>query len=376
MKNLTHTTDSLRFCDNLGKGVKLVATAHSEKSVNVQSEVPPRSESNWKVPEVMATIGPTLEKLEDLERAIEAGARWFRLPCGYRQRPHLENSRAVRSASRSSGLPVQLLLDLPSSRPRTGTMEELRLAIGDTVLFWDPETEKSAHSNNGTLHVPLPGLSALISKLRIKHRMWFCDGRLSFVIDELRDGSVLTRMEKGTIPLKSSNSIFLPDSPSPFTVMTTQDRSLLESFRQNDVTPDWIALSLVGSADDVLCARKEAQQRLGSTPRVMAKFETEQALEVMDEIISAADGVMVARGDLGLAVGYIRLPEVQEKLVAAARQAGKPVIVATQALEMFAENGLPQRAELSDLSLIARQRADAVMLGKETVFSPRPIECI
>jgi pyruvate kinase len=85
---------------------------------------------------------------------------------------------------------------------------------------------------------------------------------------------------------------------------------------------------------------------------------------------------MVARGDLGLAVGYTRLPEVQEQLVGLARRAAKPVVVATQVLEIFAETGLPQRAELSDLSLIARQRADAVMLGKETVFSARPLECI
>jgi pyruvate kinase len=85
---------------------------------------------------------------------------------------------------------------------------------------------------------------------------------------------------------------------------------------------------------------------------------------------------MVARGDLGLAVGYTRLPEVQEQLVDLARRAGKPVVVATQVLEIFAETGLPQRAELWDLSLIARQRADAVMLGKETVFSARPLESI
>ena len=85
---------------------------------------------------------------------------------------------------------------------------------------------------------------------------------------------------------------------------------------------------------------------------------------------------MVARGDLGLAVGYVRLPSVQEQLIAAARQAGKITVVATQVLEVFAETGLPLRAELSDLSLVARQRADVVMLGKETVFSPRPIECI
>jgi pyruvate kinase len=206
--------------------------------------------------------------------------------------------------------------------------------------------------------------------------MWFCDGRLSFIIQELHHGSVLAHMEKGTIPLKSSNSIFLPDSPSPFAVMTSEDRSLLQSFRTKRLRPDWLALSLVGSPEDVVCARREARELLGTDTKIMAKFETEQALNWMEDIIAEADGVMVARGDLGLAVGYIRLPEAQENLVAAARRVGKPVIVATQTLEMFAETGLPQRAELSDLSLIARQRADGVMLGKETVFSPRPIETI
>ncbi len=324
----------------------------------------------------MATVGPTLEKPEDLQSAIQVGARWFRLPCGYRQRPHLENTRSIRNASRLAGIPVHVLLDLPSSRPRTGTMQEAKIAVGQPALFWDPEDGSAEPAQNGILHVPLPGLSALIGKLQISHRMWFCDGRLTFIIEELHEQSVLARMDKGTIPLKSSNSIFLPDSPSPFVVMTPQDCALLESFRAENLIPDWIALSLVGSAEDVACARREARKHLKAEPKIMAKFETEQALSCVDEIINAADGIMVARGDLGLAVGYIRLPEAQERLVAAARSAGKPVVVATQALEIFAETGLPQRAELSDLSLIARQRADAVMLGKETVFSPRPIECI
>jgi pyruvate kinase len=324
----------------------------------------------------MATIGPTLEKSEDLRTAIKAGARWFRLPCGYRQRPHLENGRAIRAASAQTGIPIQLLLDLPSSRPRTGKMQELQLSVGQTVVFWDPEDGAAEPGQNGTVHVPLPGLASLVPKLKTKHRMWFCDGRLSFIIDELRPDSVLASMEKGTIPLKSSNSIFLPDSPSAFAVMTPLDCTLLQSFRADNLKIDWLALSLVGSPEDVRCARSEARHLLAAETKIMAKFETEQALRCVEEIIEEADGIMVARGDLGLAVGYIRLPEVQESLVAAARRAGKPVIVATQALEVFAETGLPQRAELSDLSLIARQRADAVMLGKETVYSPRPIECI
>jgi pyruvate kinase len=328
------------------------------------------------MPSVMATIGPTLEKTEDLKRAIEAGARWFRLPCGYRQRPHLENGRAVRSAASDIGIDVQLLLDLPSSRPRTGIITELRLAAGQGALFWDPDLVTLEPARNGVVHIPLPGLGELMVALQPNHRMWFCDGRLSFIVDELREGAVLTHMERGTVPLKSSNSIFLPDSPNPFCAFTSQDRELLAQLRAADLLPDWIALSLITSPEDVRDGRREATKCLGQKVNIMAKFETTAAVDCAEDIINVADGVMVARGDLGLAVGCVRLPETQERLVAAARRAGKPVVVATQVLEMFAETGVPQRAELSDLALMARQGADAVMLGKETVFSPRPIESI
>jgi len=123
-------------------------------------------------------------------------------------------------------------------------------------------------------------------------------------------------------------------------------------------------------------AGDELRQVLGAGIRVMAKFETAAAVKCAKEILAESDGLMVARGDLGLAVGYVRLPGVQQMLVASARRARKPAVVATQVLETFADTGLPQRSELSDLSMIALQRASVVMLGKETVFSPRPIECI
>jgi pyruvate kinase len=346
------------------------------EDVKNKNTLPRRESEKWRVPEIMATVGPTLERPDDLRRAIQLGARWFRLPCGYRQRPHADNALAVRAASAAAEIPVQLLLDLPSSRPRTGTMQELRLAVGDRVLFWDPETAIAAPAQNGVIPVPLPGLSELMDELKPDQRMWFCDGRLNFVIDQRRGDSVVARLVHGAIPFKSSNSLFLPDSASPFTVVTPQDRILLGALAETNARPDWVALSLIASPDDVRDGRREARKHLGRDVRLMAKFETVAAVDCAEAIIEEADGVMVARGDLGLAVGYVRLPEVQEQLVAAARRAGKPVVVATQVLEAYAETGLPQRAELSDLSLIARQRADAVMLGKETVFSPRPLDCI
>jgi pyruvate kinase len=324
----------------------------------------------------MATLGPTLEKQEDLRQAIEAGVRWIRLPCGYRQRPHVHNTRTAQAAATQAGQSIQVLLDLPSSRPRTGTMQDLSLAIGDTVLFWDPDYTAETPEKNGAWPVPLPGLREMVDKLGPNQRMWFCDGRLNFVVDGLTNGFVAAHLVEGAIPLKSSNSLFLPDSASGFAAFTPPDRDLLREFAAAKITPDWVALSLIASPQDVVEGRAEACKHLGAKTRVMAKFETVAAVECAAAIIDAADGIMVARGDLGLAVGYAKLPEVQERLVEAARRAGKPVVVATQILEGFAATGIPQRAELSDLSLIARQRADAIMLGKETVFSPRPLECI
>ena len=329
-----------------------------------------------RVPEIMATIGPTLEKPEDLRRAVEAGARWFRLPCGYRQRSHLENARDVRAVAAEVDVPVRLLLDLPSSRPRTGAMKDLQLEAGARILLWDSQRQAEPPAIAGAVSVPLPQLHGLLDKIVPCQRLWFCDGRLEFVVDEVRDDGLLARLIRGAIPLKSSNSIYLPDSPSPFTMVTEDDLALLDRFVQSGIMPDWVALSLISTPADVLAGREKVELGLGQRVRVMAKIETQAAVDRVESILEVADGVMVARGDLGPAVRFLGLPEAQARVVAMARRAGKPVVVATQILEYFAEHGVPLRAEISGLSLVARENPDAIMLGKETVFSPRPIECI
>ena len=328
------------------------------------------------VPEIMVTIGPTLEKAEDLGRAVEAGARWFRLPCGYRQRPHVENAQCIRKVGEESGVRLQLLLDLPSSRPRTGSMDEVRLEIGTRVNFWDSERVSVAPQSPGASAVPLPRLHGLLCKIACGQRLWFCDGRLEFVVDEVGADCVLAHMTRGSIPLKSSNSIYLPDSSSPFTMVTDDDVALLAGFKAANLVPDWVAFSMVSKAEDVCAGRELLRAKFGDEVRVMAKIETATAVEQVETILREADAIMVARGDLGPAVEFIRLPEAQEQLVQAAKRAGKPVVVATQILEYFAEVGVPLRSELSGLSLLAIQNPDVIMLGKETVYSPRPIESI
>ncbi|MGO9113531.1 MAG: pyruvate kinase [Thermoguttaceae bacterium] len=328
------------------------------------------------VPEIMATIGPTLEKIEDLRRAVEAGARWFRLPCGYRQRPHLENARDIRAVAAEVDVPVRLLLDLPSSRPRTGAMKDLHLEAGARILLWDSHRWAEPPVEAGAASVPLPQLHGLLDKIAPCHRIWFCDGRLEFMVEEVRNDRVLARLTRGTIPLKASNSIYLPDSASPFTMVTDDDLVLLDSFARAGVVPDWVALSLISTPEDVVAGREKIDLCLGKPVCVMAKIETQSAVDRVESILEVADGTMVARGDLGPAVRYIGLPEAEARIVAAARRAGKPSVIATQILEYYAEHGVPLRSEISGLSLIAHENPDAIMLGKETVFSPRPIDCI
>jgi pyruvate kinase/thymidylate kinase len=328
------------------------------------------------VPEIMATIGPTLEKPEDLRKAMEAGVRWFRLPCGYRQRPHLENARDIRTVAAEVGVPARLLLDLPSSRPRTGAMKDLQLNIGARILLFDSQREAEPPVEAGVTAVPMPQLHPLLTKISPSHRIWFCDGRLEFTADEIRTDGVLARLARGTIPLKAYNAISLPDGDSPFVTVTEEDLLLLSCFATAGIVPEWVALSMVSSSEDVAAGREKISACMGRSVRVMAKFETQAAVDRVASILAVADGAMVARGDLGPVVRYVGLPEAEERIVSAARGMGKPVVVATQILEYFAENGVPLRSEISGLSLIARENPDAIMLGKETVFSPRPIDCI
>ena len=144
-------------------------------------------------------------------------------------------------------------------------MPELKLSVGQRVLFWDPEVSDTAHTPEPVALIPLPGLVELLPKLRPQHRMWFCDGRLSFVVEELQPAALVAWLEKGAIPLKSSNALFLPDSQNPFSVFTCLDRELLTALAAAKLRPDWVALSLIGSPAEQVASGGESQRiRLAS----------------------------------------------------------------------------------------------------------------
>ena len=320
--------------------------------------------------DLIATIGPTLETEEAIAAAIDAGAGWFRLPMGYRTRDHVEHGMRVRRVAASRGREVKLLFDLPSERLRLGETAPLEVSPG--IECWLVQSGQPAPANA----LQVPSLEKLTGVVSPGHRVLALDGRIVLRVLELQGSAMLVRVERGTGRLQTNNSLVFPDSDVSYALVTEEDISLLQRAADSGIHPDWIAFSLVRSADQFNAACEMLRPIFPRHVSFMAKLETQAAIRQGDGLVNAADGIMVARGDLGLVVKPEELPQIQARLVATARTGGKSVVVATQFLENFAETGVPQRCELTDLVVAAQQQATAVMLGKETVFSRHPIESI
>ena len=321
---------------------------------------------------VMATIGPTLETQEDINRAIDAGAHWFRLPIGYRFRDHVSHAQLVKNAA--NGRQVQLLFDLPSERLRVGTIEDTPLSVGTELWMSDPSNEMQLR--DGVHPCPIPGLGKFLACISNGCAVSLLDGRIGLRVVEVSATGILVQVIEGQGTLKSSNAVVFPGGEVVPALIGEDDRVILRKAIDGNVLPDWVALSMVASGSQLAAARAELSSLLGTDVKIMAKIETAAALQDRELIIAESDGVMIARGDLGQIVDVAMLPDIQRTWVAATRMAGKPVIVATQFLECFAESGFPQRCELTDLVNAGEQGATAVMLGKETVFSKRPIDAV
>lgn len=320
--------------------------------------------------DVMATIGPTLETAEDIALAIDAGAGWFRFPTGYRTRDHVAHALLVREVAKAKRADVKILFDLPSERLRLGPIAPKEVSPGLELSFFDPKGDRLGE------HLGIPGLERLCGVVMPGHRVLALDGRVVMRVLDFGSGVMRTVVERGSGRLQTSNSIVFPDSCADFSLFEPADVELLRKAESSGLTPDWIALSMVTSVGQFNSAVTALRDFLPDSVRFMAKLETREIILDSELIVQASDGIMVARGDLGLVVPPEDMPQIQERLVEISKAKGKPVIVATQFLENFAASGVPQRCELTDLATAAWQGASGIMLGKETVFSEHPIESI
>lgn len=314
---------------------------------------------------IVATLGPASSSREMLEKLFLAGVDVFRINMSHTQHDLLRQlHQDIRAVEAKLKRPVGILADLQGPKIRIGTFagKEAKIEAGDTFIF---DTD-STPGDRTRVHLPHPEIFA---SARQGDNLLLNDGRLRVEIIKAEPQRLTTRVIFGGT-LSDRKGVNLPDTVIPIPALTPKDRADLEAAASVGV--DWIALSFVQRADDVAEARKLIAGRAG----VMAKIEKPAALHVLDEILEIADGLMVARGDLGVELPLETVPGKQKQITRAARRVGKPVIVATQMLESMIVEPVPTRAEVSDVATAVYEGADAIMLSAESATGAWPDKAV
>ena len=318
---------------------------------------------------IVATLGPSSRGPEKIRSLIEAGANVFRLNFSHGSHDeHLAVLKDVRKVSAEMGAWVGILQDLSGPKIRISNVEGdfCPIVDGDKI---DLRFSDGSLSNAKSIFVELVNP---MKALKPGHRVFLADGLLELAAEEVKSDHVVCRVSKGG-RIRSRVGIAFPDSDVDLPATTKKDFADLDWGIQHGV--DYVAISFVRSAEDILKLRHVINDK-GSAAGIIAKIERRAALENIDEIIAASDGVMVARGDLGLEVPLEQLPMLQKKLIEEANHRGVPVIVATQMMHSMITAVRPTRAEVSDIAAAVMAGADAVMLSDETAIGEHPQECV
>jgi pyruvate kinase len=275
---------------------------------------------------------------------------------------HTSAARAIRQAGERAGRRIGLLVDLPGPKVRLGEFAsgEAELPAGSTVSIV-PGAGPATASRLTTSH---PGL---VDDLRPGDRVLLADGAVELAVVDAADTLTLEVVRGGAV--RSRAGVSVPAERLSLPALTPHDLALLDEL--HGLEPDLVGQSFVRAGADVTALREALG---GDGPRIVAKIETRPAVEAIDAILEVADAIMVARGDLGVEIPYEAVPIVQKRLIAAARAARRPNIVATQMLESMIRSNRPTRAEASDVANAVLDGADAVMLSAETAIGAFPIE--
>lgn len=314
---------------------------------------------------VVATLGPASSAPETVRQLFLAGVDLFRLNFSHGTADdHRARFAILRELERETGRPIGILADLQGPKLRVGTFAggpvnlvngqafrlDLDAAPGDSQRAGMPHPEIFA--------VLTPGAELLLD-----------DGRLRLVVEQCGPNFAETRVAVGG-KLSANKGVNVPGVVLPLTALTDKDRRDLDLALE--LGADWIALSFVQRPEDV----SEARAIIGDRAGIMCKLEKPAAITRLDEIVSASDAIMVARGDLGVEMPAERVPAIQKRIVRTCRHMGKPVIVATQMLESMVDSPVPTRAEASDVATAIYDGADAVMLSAESASGKYPVEAV
>ena len=324
----------------------------------------------FKRTKILATLGPPTNNYESIEALAMAGVNGFRLNFShgnYEERD--QQIKWIRTASKKIGKPVAILQDLQGPKIRLGMLTaNMPVKIGDELIL-DHAVEQ--HDGSSTLPIQYN----LAEKVKPGETLYIFDGKIRTTILEITSTTAIkVRIENdGTV--MSRKGINLPDTDFGGDILTPKDLKDIEYGATKDI--DYVAASFVQSADDINNLRQILVAH-GSDAHIIPKIETKAAIEdgVLEEIVKASDGVMVARGDLAVEAGAEVVPVVQRKIIALCRKYGKLSIVATQMMASMVESPEPTRAEVSDVANAVIQGADTVMLSDETANGKYPLETV
>jgi pyruvate kinase len=317
---------------------------------------------------IIATIGPASKSPQVLERMIRAGMNVARLNFSHGEfASHRQNIENIRAAAKSAGRPVAVMADLSGPKMRIGqfAVEPIQLNAGDRFTL----TTEEAVGSQERVSVTFARLPKVVKP---GDRLSINDGNILIEVAEVSDCEVACVVQAGG-ELRSRKGLNMPGIDLGISAFTERDRQCLEFALEHGV--DAVSQSFVENAADVHAVREAARQ-FGREPFLIAKIERSRALDRLDEILDAADGIMIARGDLGVEVPIERIAMIQKDIMRRANRRAKPVITATQMLESMIDHRLPTRAEATDVANAILDGTDGVMLSAESAMGKFPVESV
>ena len=325
--------------------------------------------STFRRTKIVATLGPASSSPERIRELIEAGVDVFRVNFSHGTADvHRTSVQRVREVADELGRNVGVLQDLQGPKIRVGKFadREVTLTPGEPFALTCDDDSPGDATRVGVTYKGLcrdvkPGDALLLD-----------DGRLALRVTSIERATIRAEVTLGGV-LSDNKGINIPDADLSIPALTNKDVEDLKLGAEIGV--DWVAMSFVRSRDDLLLARHYLA-REGSSAKLMAKVEKPGAVERFPEILREVDGIMVARGDLGVEMPPEQVPQIQKRLIRACLEAGKPVVTATQMLESMIHSPTPTRAEASDVANAIYDGTDAVMLSAETAIGDYPVEAV
>jgi len=316
---------------------------------------------------IVCTLGPASDSPRVQRALVKAGMDIARLNFSHgSHEEHARNIKAIRRLADELGQPIGVMQDLSGPKLRIGAMGggEARLRRGQGFVL---TADSSAVGDQGHAGLAFPDLARFV---RRGERIMLSDGAIELRVQAVRRGDIVCRVINAGV-LRSHQGVNVPDTTLPIPAVTDKDLADLDFGIQRGV--DWVAMSFVRSGADLAPLRQRMKKRGCAIP-IIAKIEKHEAVAALDEILAAADGLMVARGDLGVEMPLDHVPGIQKRIIHQCNLAGKPVITATQMLQSMIDSPRPTRAEVTDIANAILDGSDAVMLSGETAVGRYPVQ--